>query len=482
MFKDSYRKEIDNISASEKFKKDTISLMNQKQAELQQNNTNNNTIKFPSKKYGRIAASVAIITLSLLAFPLFASEFSLGFDSAEGGRNPDANMEQYVDNESATKNKDGEYDNLPANAVANKAEMRVYTINDAVAVETSDKKADNKIIFSTKDNGGYGYEAYLYYDTDNLITNNPYNTDMVFDKLSVYEYHYLTYQQMHDELDRVIEYFGITRDDLLDIKCHWIQVPDVYNNTTTTYSFDSPESGGVLNSIDVRFDYGTVSIDRGGIVDITVNTVVPEYAVNQQYTDYVLEKFGSLIGENTAVYSWFDRTYYGDINFHNSFYADSDDFSDKLFNSTVMDYAIFHLEDVVYETRQPGEGISICYICTDSYSDLSALPAISCYQALWMLYNGNYDTSVPQEITMNSVVNKIEMVYKEPPINYPYGSKEGVAVPFYKIYVKLSDLPERNPLIEANNGLLYSYGAYYVCAIHPDYITLTDDYIQFNGV
>ena len=42
MFKDSYRKEMDNISASEKFKKDTISLMNQKQAELQQNNTNNN--------------------------------------------------------------------------------------------------------------------------------------------------------------------------------------------------------------------------------------------------------------------------------------------------------------------------------------------------------------------------------------------------------------------------------------------------------
>ena len=33
MFKDSYRKEIDNISASEKFKKAPSSLMNQKQAE-----------------------------------------------------------------------------------------------------------------------------------------------------------------------------------------------------------------------------------------------------------------------------------------------------------------------------------------------------------------------------------------------------------------------------------------------------------------
>ena len=86
---------------------------------------------------------------------------------------------------------------------------------------------------------------------------------------------------------------------------------------------------------------------------------------------------------------------------------------------------------------------------------------------------------------VNSLKDKgyinIEMVYKEPPINYTLDIKKGVAVPFYKIYVKLSDLPERNPEIETNNGLLYSYGAYYVCAIHPDYITLTDDYIQFNG-
>ena len=78
-----------------------------------------------------------------------------------------------------------------------------------------------------------------------------------------------------------------------------------------------------------------------------------------------------------------------------------------------MDYTISHLDDVLYETRQPGEGISIRYLSADSYSKLSALPAISCYQALWMLYNSKYDTSVPQSITMNSVVNKIEMVYKE---------------------------------------------------------------------
>lgn len=478
MFENDYRKELDSITASEKFKKDTISLMKERQAELQQSTAESKTVKFAPKPYRKIAAAFAVMALALGVFVYSQSDFAIESDNAGEGI---PNVQQETDQASEIMDKNGEYNSLPENVAGNEKMMRVYTINDAVAVETSDKKVENKIIFSTKDNGGYGYEAYLYYDTDNLTTNNPYTADVVFDELSVYEYHYLTYQQMHSELDRVIDCLGITRDDLLDVRCHWIEVPDIYNNTTTTYSFDAPETGGTLNSIDVRFDYGTVTIDRGGIVDITINTDVPEYAANQQYTDYVLEKFGSLIGENTAVYSWFDRTYYGDINYHNSFYADSNDFSDKLFNSTVMDYAIFHLEDVVYETRQPGEGISIYYLCTDSYSKSSSLPAISCYQALWMLYNGKYDTSVPQAINMNSVVNKIEMVYKEPPINYPYGSKEGIAVPFYKIYVKLSDLPARNPEIETDNGLLYSYGAYYVCAIHPDYITLTDDYIQFNG-
>ena len=472
MFKDDYRNEMENISASEKFKQNTISLMNKRQAELKQENPK--TVKFRPATYRKIAASVMVAVLSLAVFAYSQSDFAIGPDSTE--------TEKFTqqENEDITKDKET-YDNLPYDAAGNSKIMRVYTVNDAVAMAPSNKKVDNKIIFSTEDNGGYGYEAYLYYDTDNLAFNNPYNSDMVFDALYVYEYHYLTYQQMHDELDRVIDHFGVTRDDLLDVKCHWIQVPDIYNNSTTIYSFDSPEPGGILNSIDVRFAYGTVSINRGGMVDITVNANIPEYTSNQQYTDYILGKYRSLIGDNTAVYSWFDRTYYGDINYHNSFYADSDDFSDKLFNSTVMDYTISHLDDVLYETRQPGEGISIRYLSADSYSKLSALPAISCYQALWMLYNSKYDTSVPQSITMNSVVNKIELVYKEPPINYTLGIKKGVAVPFYKIYVKLSDLPERNPEIETNNGLLYSYGAYYVCAIHPDYITLTDDYIQFNG-
>ena len=46
MFKDDYRKEIENISASEKFKNDTVSLMYEKQDQPAK------TIKFARKNLG----------------------------------------------------------------------------------------------------------------------------------------------------------------------------------------------------------------------------------------------------------------------------------------------------------------------------------------------------------------------------------------------------------------------------------------------
>ena len=57
MFKDDYRKEIENISASEKFKNDTVSLMYEKQDQPAK------TIKFARKKYAMIAVSVAIMLM-----------------------------------------------------------------------------------------------------------------------------------------------------------------------------------------------------------------------------------------------------------------------------------------------------------------------------------------------------------------------------------------------------------------------------------
>ncbi len=474
MFKDDYRKELDNISASEKFKKDTISLMKERQAELQQSNTETKVIKFNIKPYRKIAASVAVMLLAAAIFAYSQSDFAISADNA-------AEAESYLEQstEYNTTDKDSEYDSLPANIAGNEKKMRVYTINDAKPLEQPDLEgfAKKGVTFSHDGGGGMGYEAYLYYEDDDLTTNNVYNTAVTFDELAVYQYNYLTEDQMHSELDKALSRLNVTRDDLLDVRCTWREVPDVYMGNMTTYSFDSPATGGTLSGIDVRFEGGTISIDQGGVVDIILNADVPEYAINRQYTDWVLNQYSNFIGDNPQVYAWFDRTYYGEEYYHNRFYSSTGDFSDDLFNSTVMDYFIYHMYDVVGETKKSGEGINLFYYGDGTYTEYTRLPAISHSEALWLLYNGDYYTTAPYQITMNSVVTKIEMVYKEPARNYQSMVKEGWAVPFFKIYVELPK--EFN--IETDNGILKHYGAYYVCAIHPDYIELTDDYIQFNG-
>ena len=104
MFKDDYRNEMENISASEKFKQDTISLMNKRQAELNQENPK--TVKFRPATYRKIAASVMVAVLSLAVFAYSQSDFAIGPDSTE--------TEKFTqqENEDITKDKDT-YDNLP---------------------------------------------------------------------------------------------------------------------------------------------------------------------------------------------------------------------------------------------------------------------------------------------------------------------------------------------------------------------------------
>ena len=110
MFKDDYRKEMENISANEKFKQDTISLMNQKKSELQQKETN--TVKFRPALYRKIAATVAVAMLSLAVFAYSQSDFAIGPDLTE--------TEKFTqqENEDITKDKDT-YDNLPYDTAAN---------------------------------------------------------------------------------------------------------------------------------------------------------------------------------------------------------------------------------------------------------------------------------------------------------------------------------------------------------------------------
>ncbi|MBQ5313811.1 MAG: hypothetical protein J6K30_07180, partial [Oscillospiraceae bacterium] len=100
-------------------------------------------------------------------------------------------------------------------------------------------------------------------------------------------------------------------------------------------------------------------------------------------------------------------------------------------------------------------------------------PAINWQQALGLLYEGDYYSSVPYDITDKTVVSRIELVYKAAPYNSMTLTSSRLSVPFYKLYVNIEEMDIKEKGLE-------DYGIYYVCAIDPAYIRITDNYAQFN--
>ncbi|MEG0835053.1 MAG: hypothetical protein RR413_06375, partial [Christensenellaceae bacterium] len=82
-------------------------------------------------------------------------------------------------------------------------------------------------------------------------------------------------------------------------------------------------------------------------------------------------------------------------------------------------------------------------------------PIISTEQALELLENKNYITSVPEEFPGIAYVRKVELVYRN-------GNREKTYMPYYRIYVEM-------PSMKLDNGL-NTYGAYYVPAVEGKYI------------
>ena len=482
MFKDSYRKEIENISASEKFKKDTIFLMNQKQAELQQNNTDNKTIKFPSGKYGRIAASVAVIALSILAFPLFASEFALGFDSTEGSRPPQPNMEQSADTESITMEKDSEYDYSPANPAANKANMRVYTINDAVDVSEipeSDKKK-TKIVFNAESAGSYGFEGFLYYDISELDTKNGFDENIEIDTLPVYYFSAMDSEDIEAEFNRILDATGMTEKDITRTQFEWIELMQdgdrkVISNTIYTDTPQKPTRTCQLYWIEVELTEGYIKIKpQRSEIDVFLYDDLPD---DDKLTgSYAVTNYTHMFGENLDSYVYSDYNIYGEQNYSPHYlFEKSDDYGQYIFNSTAGATYVWHLDSLMWSENDKGENIHFQYTADSAYTLSTQLTAISWQEALDMFYDGQYLSTVPQEIPADTVVSKIELVYKEPPYYAPADYQSGYALPFYKFYVELPSMT-----FETDKGTLKNYGVYYVCAIHPDYVEYTDGYVKFN--
>lgn len=467
MFENDYKKELESISASENFKNNTLSLMYAKQEEPAK------TIKFSKRRYAALAASVAVVFMVLAVHFMGKSDYFITADNAV--------TEQHSQTD---QQKDVGTDALPY-GTQQMPMMRVFGIGDAQEIKPvgSEDRLKTKVYFDGRSNGGMGFEGYMLYHSYQLEQNKTYSINDEFDTLPVYRCISLT----EDEIDRFIKekinLLGLGYDRL---KYVWSKpVYDENGNlftekNITTETAICPEEGYSLFSVN-----GNLSDDNGktaelwrwpasGSVGIIIDDLFTQSENIYDVADAAFEKYSTVLDKSTMdVHTWLHYNIYGEQTYDIYAYEKTDDYGENLFNSNLNN--IYFSQYSYYEADTE---LTNCYFnfSLPAYSKVDDLPAIDYRQALAMFYDGNFYTTYSDEINEDTVVSHIELVYRSPEYDMATKTKKGYALPFYKFYVQLDESYDS----ETADGTLHTYAAYYVCAIHPEYVALDESYFHFN--
>ncbi len=475
MFKDDYRREMDSLTVSDDFRKETVQLMKEKSLHKEAGTPSpDNKIAFVKKRILRLAASVAVLLISV-AVGLYASQdYFIGTDEAAADNAPRPQQEVITNN---AKNQPIEYE--MNDALPRKAKSRIYTIRDAEPVYDTEN-ATEKILFNTETSDGMGFEGYLLYDISELDTENPFDENMVYDSLPVYEFSPMTNEDIENEFNRILQNTGMTQADINYTKFEWVEIIDdgdrkVIDRTIATDTAARPSDTVQLYTVDVDLTGGYVEM-RPARSEVTVSLYDDRPEDDSVIGDYTRQNYTRFVGENTASYVYNDYNIYGERSlFPHYIYTVSEDYAQNIFNCSVGSTLVWHSDELWQSDNDKGENIRLMYTPQNCYTLADYLPAISWQQALGMLYKGEYMSTLPEPISDSVEVAKTELVYKEPPYYRPADYKAGYALPFYKFYI---ERPAYNRATE--KGQLKNYAVYYVCAIHPDYVQYTDGYLNFN--
>ncbi|MBQ8603242.1 MAG: hypothetical protein IJ410_00150 [Oscillospiraceae bacterium] len=473
MFKDDYKKELDRITLTDEFKQQTVQLLKDTAAQAKNlPSTAKNTVPFSKKRNLRIAAGFGVMILSAVMGAYFLQNYFIKTDNSAN--------ETVPQQETVVADKEKQYDAAPA-----QTKSRVYTINDAIMPEDSaDTVAHNgkmdKVQFNTESGEGYGFEGYQLYDISRLSTNNLFGEDIVFDSLPLYEFSPMDYEDIRAEFRHILDITGMTEEDINYTEYQWVEIVDdgdrkVINRTIETDTAEKPTETAQLYTVKVDMTGGLVYISHAlSEIDLYLYDAVP--VTDELLGQYAMENYTRLLGENTESYVYDTYNIYGEQHFFPHYvHTITGDYARDVFNNSAGATLVWKLDDLWMSHNDKGENIHFQYTPESCYTATESLPAISWQQALGMLYNGEYLSSRPEPLAEDTVVEKIELVYKAPPYYPPADYRAGYALPFYKFYV---ELPEYT--WETDKGILKTYGAYYVCAIDPGYVEYTDGYVNFN--
>ncbi|MBQ2758815.1 MAG: hypothetical protein IJE93_03520, partial [Clostridia bacterium] len=133
-----------------------------------------------------------------------------------------------------------------------------------------------------------------------------------------------------------------------------------------------------------------------------------------------------------------------------SFYENSSDLSDAVIN--------YNFNRIFFYSDDNGELCQISFSGIGTREKIGDYPIIDEQEALALLIDGKYITSVPEKFPGRDFVKKVELVYRNT-------NRDEIFMPFYKFYVQ-ADITNAS---SSELGLV-DFGIYYVPAVEGEYI------------
>ncbi|MDD3833552.1 MAG: hypothetical protein PHR18_06590 [Oscillospiraceae bacterium] len=324
---------------------------------------------------------------------------------------------------------------------------------------------------NTEFSGGMGYEGYMAHDIMDLTNENPWNEDIKLTRLPVIK-NKLTYNEMQkvESPDYILmeKLLKETAQSLgMDVDRTPItnDVPDEETQRIITEKYtmvgdEIPKGSFDFSRLFIEDENYKVEVDTNYTVKVGFKLPVrlpseynfthyATYEETYKVAEYLKEEYAEFIRMKNPVIniSGGDFNIYAEQSYSISFYEESNDNVQSILN--------YHFNTVKFYCDDDGA----LFLTRKYYTDLSEVvgeyPIIDTKEALTLLENGNYITTVPQEFEGAGYVKKVELVYRT-------STNEKLFMPYYRFYVELPDMKHKNGLND--------YGAYYVPAVEGQYI------------
>lgn len=331
-----------------------------------------------------------------------------------------------------------------------------------------EKKTDDlPVLTSGFSVGAMGYEGHRFESEEGLSEmvsahNNPWTQDMELETMPVFKnkvyegwtsqggiFIYLSEEKMKNMIETAAQLLDKEIASMETETDMFIQRGDSEDGYPSQEAFENAETKAF--KVNAECSDGTkISIYGDGSLRIELDPAVqlPDgYSLDSAETKQ--ETMEYLYGQYAKLLQYSDPAFYSDT-MYDYVYDKGGDLMQNILN--------YNLSNARFCVNDKG-GLWIIYIdnhfCSSEY--MGDYPVISCDEAKELLKEGKYGTSVPAELTgeiNDETIAAGELVYRN------NSGLDEYFMPYYRFYVQVED---------ENDG--YSYGAFYVPAVSPEYLT-----------